>query len=182
VTSEAVLQAVRAWCMAVLSLPAQRVRVGPSNGVVGSTAYVTVTVEESEEVWHTEQRRTYPTTAGVATVTPTSTRAWTVRIEGWGPGSRALLDALSLRARVVDTAGAALRAAGVHPFGGGAVRQIPSLLTTAWVERARLDLPCYADLTAGTYTATTAADLVLQSEGRTPVIAGKTITVPLETP
>lgn len=179
-TSEQVLQAVRAWCRAVLALPDSRVRVGPSNGVVGAAAYVTVQVEASSEVWHTERHKTYPVTPAVAVVTPVSVRAWEVRIEGYGPGSRAMLDALGLRALIVDTAGAALRAAGVHPSRSPEVRQIPSLLSSTYVERARLVLPCYADLTAATYTDATAADLVMTTEARSPTLAGPTITAPLE--
>lgn len=177
-TSEGVLQAVRAWIKARLTLPDARVRVGPSNGVVSSTAYLTVQVASSRELSSTEWTATYA--GGNATRSPRSTREWTVQVDGFGPGSRAMLDTLALWALIVDGPGLTLRNAGVHPARVGPVLQVPSLLTSAYVERARLDLTCYADLDGTSYATPTAADLVLDSEGRTPTLSGPTLDLDLE--
>lgn len=161
-TSEQILQAVRAFAKDVLSLPDAQVRVGPSNGVIASDPYITVEVTTDSAVWRTEERDTYPVADGTATRTPYSMRDVTVRIDGYGPGSYEWLRMLALWWTVGAGAGVALRAAGIAPRTAGDVRHIPQLLDgVAWVQRARLELPCYAVLTATGETVGTADEIAL---------------------
>lgn len=180
-TSEAVLQAVRAWAKARLGLDDSEVRVEPSNGVVGSSPYLTVQVVDDEEAWTTEVVRSYP--GGGDTTeswTPRSTRRTTVRLEGYGAGSREWLRVLSTWWLVGDPAGLTLRASGVVPAQSGTVRQVPLLLSTAWTERARVDLACYADATDDPATGiATAASVALDLEDADDIVS-TTTTIPLE--
>ncbi len=180
-TSEAVLQAVRAWVKTRLALGDDRVRVGPSNGVTDSQSFVTVQVVEDTGAWTSEIVRAYPAApATTATWSVRSTRETTVRIEGYGAGSVEWMRRLSSWWIVGDPAGLTLRAAGVVPSQSGTVRQIPVLLTTAWTERARLDLVCYAIATDAPVTGiTTAGSVVLEIED-VPDTVSTTTTIPLE--
>lgn len=180
-TSEAVLQAVRAWIKTRLGLGDDRVRAGPSNGVTDSQAFLTVQVVEDTGAWTSEVVKTYPPPpATTATWSVRSTRETTVRIEGYGAGSVEWLRRLSAWWIVGDPAGLTLRTAGVVPAQSGTVRQIPVLLTTAWTERARLDLVCYADATDDPVTGIATAGSVVLDVEDAPDTISTTTTIPLE--
>lgn len=178
-TSEQLLQAWRTWAKSRLGWDDDRVRVGPSNGVVDDDPYITIQVPDGREISHVEVVRTNPS-GGSQTITPRSPREWSIEINGFGPGSRAALDDLDTWIKVVDGPGKAIRDAGVVPVRTDGVRQIPSLLTTSYVERARLLVTCYADLTSGSATSDYAASLSLETTGQTPERDGPDIDLSLE--
>jgi len=150
--SRGLAEAVAQWCYSWLG-GATEVRLGPSDGTVGDSAYVTVQVITDEWVATPDSRPQYPDSpTGVIHWSLRGSRYATVEVQGYGPGSTDIVRDLATAWGEPWGPGATLREGDdttdparppVTPLVAQVVQRIPQPRDGQWIERARVVLPAY---------------------------------------